>query len=199
MPATALASGFADAPREAQEVFKAVMWALARPGLPVPLRTRLAPPAPLSPDMAAIALALLDYETPVWLDPALAAAPAVAAFLRFHTSAPLVEAPAAGRFALIADGSALPDFARFALGEPDYPDRSTTLVVQVTTLGEGPIQLEGPGIETRVGFAAAPLPADFSARLAANRQLFPLGVDLILVAPGAVLGLPRSARVIGEA
>ncbi|OYY58481.1 MAG: hypothetical protein B7Y61_24660, partial [Rhizobiales bacterium 35-66-30] len=59
--------------------------------------------------------------------------------------------------------------------------------------------LEGPGIETRVGFAAAPLPADFSARLAANRQLFPLGVDLILVAPGAVLGLPRSARVIGEA
>ncbi|OYZ89321.1 MAG: carbon-phosphorus lyase subunit PhnH, partial [Xanthobacter sp. 17-67-6] len=121
MPATALASGFADAPREAQEVFKAVMWALARPGRPVPLRTRLAPPAPLSPEMAAIALALLDYETPVWLDPALAAAPAVGAFLRFHTSAPLVETPAAGRFGLIADGAALPDFARFALGEPDYP------------------------------------------------------------------------------
>lgn len=199
MPATALASGFADAPREAQEVFKAVMWALARPGRPVPLHARLAPPAPLSPEMAAIALALLDYETPVWLDPALAAVPAVAAFLRFHTSAPLVEAPAAGRFALIADGAALPDFGRFALGEPDYPDRSTTLVVQVTALGEGPVLLEGPGIETRTGFAAAPLPADFSVRLAANRQLFPLGVDLILVAPGAVLGLPRSARVIGEA
>ncbi|MFG1428996.1 phosphonate C-P lyase system protein PhnH [Roseixanthobacter glucoisosaccharinicivorans] len=199
MPATALAPGFADAPREAQEVFKAVMWALARPGRPVPLNARLAPPAPLSPEMAAIALALLDYETPAWLDPALAAAPAVAAFLRFHTSAPLVETPAASRFALIADGAALPDFARFALGEPDYPDRSTTLVVQVETLGEGPTLLEGPGIETRLGFAAAPLPADFSARLAANRQLFPLGVDLILVAPGAVLGLPRSARVIGEA
>lgn len=199
MPATALASGFADAPREAQEVFKAVMWALARPGRPVPLRTPLAPPAPLSPEMAAIALALLDYETPAWLDPALAAVPAVTSFLRFHTSAPLVEAPAAARFALIADGAALPDFARFALGEPDYPDRSTTLVVQVNALGEGPILLEGPGIETSVGFAAAPLPADFPARLAANRQLFPLGVDVILVAPGAVLGLPRSARLIGEA
>ncbi|MFG1396823.1 phosphonate C-P lyase system protein PhnH [Roseixanthobacter pseudopolyaromaticivorans] len=199
MPATALAPGFADAPREAQEVFKAVMWALAQPGRPVPLPGRLAPPAPLSPEIATIALALLDYETPVWLDPALAAAPAVVAFLRFHTSAPLVEAPAAARFALVADAAAMPDFTHFALGEPDYPDRSTTLIVQVERLGEGPLLLEGPGIATRVGFAAAPLPADFAARLVANRQIFPLGVDLILVAPGAVLGLPRSARVIAEA
>ncbi|MFG1464445.1 phosphonate C-P lyase system protein PhnH [Xanthobacter sp. DSM 24535] len=199
MPATALASGFADAPREAQDVFKAVMWALARPGRAIPLVSRLSPPAPLSPEMAAIALALLDYETPLWLDPSLAAAPAAAAFLRFHTSAPLVHTPAAARFALIADGAAMPAFSQFALGEPDYPDRSTTLVVQVESLGEGPILLEGPGIETSVGFAAAPLPVDFADRLAANRQIFPLGVDLILVAPGAILGLPRSARVIAEA
>lgn len=188
------AAGFADAVHDAQAAFSALMWALARPGTPVPLASNLAPPAPLPREMAAAALALFDYETPVFLDAALAAAPDVAAFLRFHTGAPLVSDPAAARFVLIADAAALPDLSLFAQGEPDYPDRSATLLVQVEALGDGPLVLEGPGIDGRRGFGATPLPADFSARLAANRAGYPLGVDLILCADGHVAGLPRSVR-----
>lgn len=194
----ALAAGFADPVHDAQRSFTAVMRAMAEPGLPVPLASDLDPPAPLSREAAACALALLDYETPVFLDATLSAAPAVAAFLRFHTGAPVVDDPAAARFAFIADAAALPDFGAFAQGEPDYPDRSATLIVQVSDFGTGAIVLEGPGIKGRRSFSAAPLPSDLPARLAANRALYPLGIDLILTAPGGVLGLPRTVKPVME-
>ena len=202
MAATALASGFDDPSRDAQRAFKAVMWALARPGLPQALATDLAPPAPLTPELAAIALALLDYETPVWLDPALSEGAGVADFLRFHTGAPVVADPAAARFALIASGAALPDFARFAQGEPDYPDRSATLIVGVEEAGPDVpgvrLRLEGPGIDGEARLGAMPVPDDLVDRLRENRAAFPLGIDLLLVARGIVVGLPRSVRAGAE-
>lgn len=190
--AAALAPGFPDPVHDAQRTFAAVMRAMAEPGRPVPLPSALEPPAPLSPELAAVALALADYETPIFLDAPLAAAREVARFLRFHTGAPIVAAPSAARFAFLADGATMPDLSAFAQGEPDYPDRSATLVVEVAWFGDGPLLLEGPGIAGRRGFGAAPLPDDLAARLAANRAAFPLGVDLILCAPGRVAALPRS-------
>lgn len=194
MPAPALSAGFAAPVRDAQRTFSAVMWAMAEPGLPRALDAALTPPAPLSPELAAVALALLDYETPLFLDGPLAAAPDVAAFLRFHTGAPVVARPEEARFAFCADGARLPAFAAFAQGEADYPDRSTTLVVQVAGFDDGALRLTGPGIATWRDFGAHPLPADFADRLAANAAAFPLGVDLILCAPGAVAALPRTVR-----
>ena len=53
----------------------------------------------------------------------------------------------------------------------------------------------GPGIAGDRSFSATPLPGDFTARLAANRLLFPRGVDLLLVSDNAVAALPRTTRV----
>ena len=192
----ALAPGFAAAVFDAQAAFGAVMWAMARPGLTRAMPVHLAPPAPLAPEAAAVALALCDYETPIWLDPALAASSEVARYLRFHTGAPLTADPAAARFALIADPSAMPDFSIFAQGSPDYPDASTTLVVQVEKYRDDGLLLEGPGIRGRLGFGADSLPADIAARLRANRALFPHGVDLVLAGAGRVAALPRSVTVL---
>ncbi|MCJ2050625.1 phosphonate C-P lyase system protein PhnH [Methylobacterium sp. J-070] len=191
-----LAPGFADPVHDAQGTFRAVMDALARPGQPRPLAPGLTPPAPLTPELAAVALALTDADTPVWLDAALAAAPDVAAYLRFHTGAPLTDDPAQAAFALIRDPGRCPPLGRFAPGTPAYPDTSTTLVLacEAITEGEG-LHLAGPGIAGTVRLAAAPLPEGFVTQLAANRADFPLGVDLILTAPGRVAGLPRSTAV----
>ncbi|HEY6831938.1 MAG TPA: phosphonate C-P lyase system protein PhnH [Pseudolabrys sp.] len=178
-----------------QAAFRAVMEAFARPGEIRTLR-QVAAPAPLAPATAALVQALADYETPVWLDPAFADASAVSGWIRFHTGAPIVKDARDATFALIADPLALPDFASFAVGTEDYPDRSTTLIVQVDRF-EGPaLTLSGPGIKGTRSLAAAPLPDDFADRLQANRELFPRGVDLVLVAGAQVAALPRSVRLV---
>ena len=178
-----------------QAAFRAVMEAFARPGEIRTLR-QVTAPAPLAPATAALVQALADYETPVWLDPAFADASAVSGWIRFHTGAPIVKDARDATFALIADPLALPDFASFAVVTEDYPDRSTTLIVQVDRF-EGPaLTLSGPGIKGTRSLAAAPLPDDFAERLQANRELFPRGVDLVLVAGAQVATLPRSVRLV---
>lgn len=189
-----MAAGFADPVFDQQATFRAAMWALSRPGRVEPIRAGLTPPAPLNAEAAALALALCDYETPLWLDPALAGAPAVADFLRFHTGAPIVADAAEARFALIAEPADMLDFYDFAQGSPEFPDASATLILQVESFTAG-LVLEGPGINGRATFGAAPLPADFIGRMAANRAGFPLGVDLLLAGAGGVAGLPRSVTV----
>jgi alpha-D-ribose 1-methylphosphonate 5-triphosphate synthase subunit PhnH len=194
-----LAPAFDDPALASQAVFRTVMEAIARPGLPRPLASRLAPPPPLCAAAAAVALTLLDYETPFWLDRGLAEAGEVAAWLKFHTGAPQTTDSAQSAFAFVSDSAATPPFDRFALGSLEYPDRSTTLVVQVEGFDQGDeLPLSGPGIAGTRFFSAAPLPARFRTQLIANREMFPRGVDLILVSAAAVAALPRSVRVATE-
>ncbi|MGH1570123.1 phosphonate C-P lyase system protein PhnH [Methylobacterium sp. P31] len=191
-----LAPGFTDPVHDAQGTFRAVMDALARPGQPRPLAPGLAPPTPLTAELAAVALTLTDADTPVWLDAALADVPEVAAYLRFHTGAPLTDDPAQAAFALVREPARCPPLSRFAPGTPAYPDTSTTLVLALDAIipGEG-LRLTGPGVKGAACVALAPLPENFVAQRAQNRADFPLGVDLILTAPGQVAGLPRSTTV----
>jgi alpha-D-ribose 1-methylphosphonate 5-triphosphate synthase subunit PhnH len=199
----ALAPAFADPVHDAQTTFRAVMNAMARPGRIQPVDGLAGAPAPLSPVAAAVAVALADYETPLWLDAPLAASTDVCAWLVFHTGARTGAAPSQAAFALVADAAALPGLAAFAQGSDVYPDRSTTLVVQVEWLSAGSsplparcLRLAGPGISGQAHLAVAGLPADIAERLAANHALFPRGVDLVLAGPQGVAALPRTTRVI---
>jgi alpha-D-ribose 1-methylphosphonate 5-triphosphate synthase subunit PhnH len=190
------ATAFPEPVLTSQAVFRAVMDALARPGEVRALTRSHGAPAPLSGTAAAVLGALLDYETPVWLDPALSAVPAVAEWIRFQTGAGVTTDPQQASFAVSAEPERLPPFDRFALGTDEYPDRSTTLVLQVRGFDRGErLLLSGPGIAARAHFAAEPLPAGLPERLAANRALFPRGVDLIFVGPDSVAALPRSVVV----
>ncbi len=196
----ALTRGFRDPVFDAGRAFRAVMNALARPGTVESLGADLDPPAGLDPGLAAVALALADHETPLWLDETLRPRPAFGAYLRFHTGAPVVADPKDAAFALIADAEACPAFERFAQGTLEYPDRSATLILSVPTLtgSAGPL-LAGPGIESTIRLPAEPLPSGFADRWRANRGLSPRGVDLLFVCGGAVVGLPRSSRIVEEA
>lgn len=195
MTALALEGGFSSPVLDAQVSFRAVMDALANPGVLQPLRGA-APPNALSPELATIALTLADHDTPVWLDPSFAQNDAVIAWLRFQTGAPLTTDPARAHFALVSDVAQLPAFDRFALGTDEYPDRSTTIVVALPAQSGGPeLTLRGPGIQHMRTIAPRGLPPGFAAMWAANRELFPRGIDLLLVAGGQVIGLPRSTRI----
>ena len=180
-----------------QAVFRAVMDAMAHPGRINPLAALPADwPAPLNAGAAAVALCLADFETPVWLDEPARNGEA-AAWLRFHTGAHVTDDPREAAFAFVTDMPRAPDFQAFALGSLDYPDRSTTFVLQVEGFGAGAARtLTGPGIKDTAAFAVSPLPDDFDARLAANRAMAPRGVDLIFVSSSAVAALPRSTRLV---
>ncbi|WP_439574721.1 phosphonate C-P lyase system protein PhnH [Phreatobacter sp.] len=197
-----LAAAFADPVHESQATFRAVMDAMARPGTIHRLAGLAGAPAPLSPVAAAVALTLADFETPLFLDAPLARVADIGRWLAFHSGAPIVREASLVAFALIADPLAIPDFVAFAAGTDIYPDRSTTLIVQVEALESGtvgqPTQtllLDGPGIRDTTAISVSGLPADIVGRLAANRALFPRGVDLVLAAPEAIAALPRSTRV----
>jgi alpha-D-ribose 1-methylphosphonate 5-triphosphate synthase subunit PhnH len=190
--------GFSDKVRSAQSGFRALMNAMARPGSVHRLAATAGCPAPLMPAAAAVALTLFDHDTPIWLDAGMASSGEVARWLKFHTAAPLVDDPSGCAFALAGDPGALPDLDQFALGSDDYPDRSTTLILQVESLIDGPaIELRGPGIDGTAMIRAAFAPRDLFRRLTINQQLFPRGIDVVLVAGDSIAAIPRTTRLVG--
>jgi alpha-D-ribose 1-methylphosphonate 5-triphosphate synthase subunit PhnH len=193
------APAFADPVFQSQATFRAVLTAMSRPGTILRCGADLAPPAPLAAAAGAALLTLIDFETPVWLSPAFAS-PEVGAWLRFHTDAPIVDAPDRAAFALIDLERDALDLASFAQGTAEYPDRSTTIVAQAASLAEdGALRLAGPGIRGDARLGIAPFSADFLAQWRDNGQKFPLGVDLILTAGDRLAGLPRTTRILGAA
>ena len=192
-------AGFADKVLSAQSTFRTVMDAMARPGSVQRIEAPSGVPAPMMRGTAAIALTLFDQDTPVWLDGMMVAAADVGKWIRFHCSAPIVGDASICAFAVIGEAGRLPGFDRFALGTGEYPDRSTTLIVQVASLCEGPaIELSGPGIDgTALLRATIGIPGLLD-RLAANHAVFPCGVDLILVADDAVVAIPRTTRLVAK-
>ncbi len=116
--------------------------------------------------------------------------------MSFHTGAPSTMRPEAAPFAVVTDPGSLPPFEAFAQGSQEYPDRSTTIILQVEDFSGGAaLRLQGPGIEGAAETRPRPLPTDFVLRMQRNRSLFPRGIDLVLVSPSALLALPRSIRV----
>jgi alpha-D-ribose 1-methylphosphonate 5-triphosphate synthase subunit PhnH len=183
----------------AQATFRAVLDAMAAPGTVRPLAATISAPPLFANAAAAVALTLCDHDTPVWLDAALRESDPVCGWLRLHCGCRLVAEPRAAAFAFVAAPQALPPVDAFNLGTPDYPDRSTTIVIQVESLRAGPpLALSEPGIRGRQVLRAAGLPDDMPARLVANRALFPRGVDLILVTANEIAALPRSVRLADD-
>lgn len=194
---SAPAAGFADPVHDAQRTFRAIMTAMSRPGHRQGCDAgSLRPPAPLTPVAAAVALTLFDYDTPVWLDQALADTPAVRRFLSFHTGCPIAADPSSAAFALISDPARMPSPASFAQGSLEYPDRSATLIVMVGAISaDGPVTLEGPGLHEPASIGIADIPPATWPHLAANRTRFPCGVDVLFADADGLAGLPRSTRI----
>jgi alpha-D-ribose 1-methylphosphonate 5-triphosphate synthase subunit PhnH len=182
-----------------QAAFRTILQALARPGRVADCGVEATPPPALGPAMTAVALTLVDADTPVWLAPALRGT-ATRTYLGFHCNAPIVTAPEAASFAF-APAAEMPELASLAQGTARYPDRSATLVVEVEALDTGAAggwRLTGPGIADTARLPAAGLPAAFARRWAANRAQFPCGVDLILTCGERLAGVPRTTRVEAE-
>lgn len=194
-----LPPGFADKVLSAQSTFRSVMDAMARPGSVQRIVPMAGAPGPMMRGTAAIALTLFDHDTPLWLDARMSDSSDVVKWLKFHTGAPVIQDPSIASFALISYGAVLPGFERFALGTSEYPDRSTTVIIQVDSLDEGrSFELRGPGIDGSATLKASIKPFDLFERLHINETLFPRGIDVVLVADDAVVAIPRTTRVVNK-
>jgi alpha-D-ribose 1-methylphosphonate 5-triphosphate synthase subunit PhnH len=190
---TGLSPGFDDPVKQCQGTFHAVLQALSRPGRV----ERLPSPEGVVPGLgagsAAIALALVDFETPVWLD---AGSSAAADYLRFHCGCVIVNDPMQSRFAFVKGFGALPALESFLFGTDEEPSNSATLIIEVDTLvTDGPLVLTGPGIEFEHHLGVSGFDAPRLAERLAMTALFPRGVDLFLTCDQNVVGIPRTTRI----
>jgi alpha-D-ribose 1-methylphosphonate 5-triphosphate synthase subunit PhnH len=191
-----LEGAFADPVMQSQTAFRAVMDALANPGTVQQLVTPHSIRSSIPVELASIMLTLADHDTSIWLDDQLRADAAVCEFVAFHTGAAIVDEPGRAVFAFAASAPQLPNLDQFNLGTQEYPDRSTTIVLAVPALTGGETLItRGPGIRDHGHISPVGLPGDFLAQWSGNRELFPRGIDLLLVAVGQVMGLPRSTRI----
>jgi alpha-D-ribose 1-methylphosphonate 5-triphosphate synthase subunit PhnH len=204
--------GFSNPVDDAQAVFRAVLGALSSPGTPVLLAAQLLPltAAGFSLGMQALALALCDSDTPIWLDDA-ADTPEARHYLRFHCASPFAANPSEASFAFIANAESMPRLHGFDQGKPVFPDRSAMLIINANLFGcRGQArELTGPGVKNSnhdvwQSFHISGLPAWFWEDWEANHASYPLGVDIVFVDTGTddsgalkirLLGLPRTARV----
>ena len=183
------------APAQAAHDFRAILDALSKPGLEVSVPELADKPAALHDASIVMALALCDYQSPVWLSPRINQAE-VCSFLRFHTGAPIVADPAEAQFAFVESGEFEKHFALFNKGTDEYPDRSATVIVQASGFSAPQrVRLEGPGIKQYEVLSIAGFGPKEWNLLSDDRILFPLGIDVAFVSDTKLVGLPRSTRI----
>jgi len=186
--------GFADVAVESAHAFRAIMQAMARPGRIQSLDASIAAPEPLLASAAAVALTMCDFQTAIWLAPDLRN-DKVMQYLRFQAGAPIVDDIGKAQFVFATAGERLPDPSLLIQGTHEYPDRSATLVIQVAGFGGDAVELTGPGLRGSLGFGAAGLGQAFWTAMADNHARFPIGIDVMFAAPGAIAALPRSTAI----
>ncbi|MDH2347769.1 phosphonate C-P lyase system protein PhnH [Bradyrhizobium sp. SSUT77] len=174
--------------------FRCILRAMSRPGSITAVCGAASERTPLPPAIASVALCLFDAETPVWLDATFNTEP-VRRYFGLHTGVPIVNGAERASFALIGAPTIMPSLEAFRHGEQDYPDRSTTLLVQVASLTSGPsICVAGPGIESRTTLNPDGLPSWFWSSWDANVDRFPLGIDIVFTDGHNLVGLPRTTK-----
>jgi alpha-D-ribose 1-methylphosphonate 5-triphosphate synthase subunit PhnH len=186
MNTQALSGGFENTPHQSSTAFRSIMNAMARPGA-IEFLSGAEPPEGLSLAASTLLLTLCDPETPVYLAGVLDCEN-IRDWLVFHTGAPLVGA----NQALFAVGTwdALMPIIQFSIGTAQYPDRSTSLIVECSSLvNKGP-NLTGPGIKDSIQLN---LPDTEALKM--NAALFPLGCDFYFTSDSQIAALPRTTQI----
>ena len=159
-----------------------------------------------------VGLSLLDDQTPTALSPDLNQV-VIRNSLIFHCACPISAVSSSNSekstneaqflFLNASEWQGLSQNTALSLGDLSYPERSTTVVLQVDAINSvfldqentQKLSLRGPGIETTRDVYVAGLNDELITSIQENHNVFPLGYDFILAAPNAFLCLPRTCLV----
>ena len=181
---------------DCQQVFKALMNALAQPGKVFSIEENVKRLGGNGAPFKAVALTLLDN----WRSFYVEGDPALAEELReltYGVPAPLEEAD---YLFFPRMGEPGPVIEKAKPGTLPEPHKSATLFLMTDSLtGGDAFSLTGPGVE---GAVTVTLPAPCRAWLEERQAQafeFPCGVDLYFLTPqGQVMGIPRKVKIGGE-
>ena len=179
---------------ESSRNFRVLLDAMAKPGHVFELSPSLDAIGPVFATTLMVAQTLFDFQTTGWLALELNN-DAVRRYLKFHTGVPLVDHLAEAAFAVVSAKHKVPPLTQFGQGTHEYPDRSTTLIIQVEGFAADDVLLSGPGLKQPINLGAKNLPQEFWHEMKANHQSYPLGVDVIFVSVNAIACCPRSTRI----
>lgn len=203
-------AGFRDPVTDSQTSFRALMSAMAEPGLWQSL-VLTAEPVPDEPaGLLSLALVLLDSEVSFYSKEFSLTNEAI----RFYSGA-RIESAAKADFVFLSaeslrlkeqDDQLLSFLGSLKMGEELAPEQSATLVIGLdhaaTPLNlraskQFAIALEGPGIDTAAErqISSLGLSSVFWNWRRQQQCVYPLGIDLVFVHDAKVLALPRSTRL----
>jgi len=158
--------GFDDPVLDAQQNFRAILAAMAEPGLIEVLKGPRTVPSQWALATWATALTLLDDTCTVWVAPSLAN-PAALSSLRFHTGCTLSADPIHADFLFVAAATERPPLENLKQGEAEFPDQSATLILQLGALWtpkpEGPPGDRDSTIDSKLDAGVHPASASHSA------------------------------------
>ena len=193
-----LIAGFNEPVQSSQQVFRALLKAMSEPGTLIDLNHIESTPSSINKSCWQVALSLFDAETKIWLSPSLRRCASLISNLKFHCQSPLTDHPEAADFA-ICNADEIPLLNTLNWGCNEYPDQSTTLLIQVPAISTEPFwTLSGPGIETHRFLRVAGLPEYFRSELINSRQRFPQGIDTLYCCDQTLVALPRTTQITEE-
>jgi len=177
-----------------QRTFRSLLAAMSMPGTIETVSTARAEDGTWA-GIIAIAQALLDHEVTFYVA-ADGGTVAEDAILR-RTGARTAPLERAGY--VFADAARATSAVEYAVeGDLEEPERSATVVLLCTNVGEGnlALRLTGPGVDGEAMLHVGGLDASVVKARAERNWPFPTGIDVILVDhQGRIAGLPRSTQI----
>jgi alpha-D-ribose 1-methylphosphonate 5-triphosphate synthase subunit PhnH len=187
-------AGFKDPVLGPQHTFRAILEAMAKPGLLVKINSKLYLPERLNAASAAICLTLFDDETPVWTD--LSWNSSAVDWFQSQCGCSVVTEPCMAHFALITQPTIMPPLDDFKIGDEAHPESAATLIVQVERFDDNHDKiLSGPLTKTSTHFSPVGIRSQFWKQWQLQAALFPLGVDVFFTCNDILAALPRTTQV----
>ncbi|CAB1077425.1 hypothetical protein D1AOALGA4SA_5214 [Olavius algarvensis Delta 1 endosymbiont] len=178
-----------------QETFQAIFAAMEHPGQLVTIPHNPAAPDILNWASAATCLTLLARETPVWID--IDQQNSAVSWLQNRCQSSVVTEPCMANFAIVTRPDNMPDLEYFRVGTYDYPEKATTVLIQVEDiLPDIAYSATGIGFDQRPQLELKGLSERFWHQWRRLSGRHPLGIDVFITCEDVLTALPKSARYI---
>ena len=182
--------GFDDEVRGTQQTFRAIRDAMEHPGQLVTILENPHAPEVFNPASAATCLTLLGYETPVWTDIELNN-PAIS-WLQVGCKSSIVTEPCMAYYAIITKPASIPALDYFRIGPYEYPEKETTLIVQVDDIIPGTGQDHSNVLVYKTAWLEIKGITDkFWHQWRQLSRLNPLGINIFFTCDDVLLALPK--------